>query len=157
MPEVKRTSILEAADRLATELKALPADERRDKALYHLQRLQLSVNASHSEAVRFAAFTVNKLVHDAEVELTPDLFRDFCSACDDVHAYLNELIEEKEVAKRRQAEREKQEAMARLRPSASSGAASSRGGGGDFSWKSAAGLAVGVVGLGIYYWRQLTR
>ena len=68
MPEVKRTSILEAADRLATELKALPADERRDKALYHLQRLQLSVNASHSEAVRFAAFTVNKLVHDAAAE-----------------------------------------------------------------------------------------
>ena len=107
--------------------------------------------------IRFIATVRNKLVHDAEVELTPDLFRDFCSACDDVHAYLNELIEEKEVAKRRQAEREKQEAMARLRPSASSGAASSRGGGGDFSWKSAAGLAVGVVGLGIYYWRQLTR
>ena len=68
MPEVKRTSILEAADRLATELKALPADERRDKALYHLQRLQLSVNASHSEAVRFAAFTVNKLVHDTAAQ-----------------------------------------------------------------------------------------
>ena len=57
--------ILEAAERLAAELKALPSDDRRDKALYHLQRLQLSVNASHSEAVRFAAFTVNKLVRDA--------------------------------------------------------------------------------------------
>lgn len=65
MPEATRSSILEAAERLAAALKALPADERRDKALYHLQRLQLSVNASHSEAVRFAAFTVNKLVHDA--------------------------------------------------------------------------------------------
>lgn len=107
--------------------------------------------------IRFIATVRNKLVHDANVELTPDLFRDFCSACDDVHAYLKELIQEKEAARRRQAEREKQEAMARLRPRHSSGGASRSGGGGDYTWKHAAGLAVGVVGLGIYYWRQLTR
>ena len=56
---------MEAADRLASLLQSVPADARREKALYHLQRLQLSVNASHSEAVRFAAFTVNKAVSDA--------------------------------------------------------------------------------------------
>jgi len=65
MAELTRSSVHEAADRLAAVLNTLPADERRDKALYHLQRLQLSVTASHSEAVRFAAFTVNKLVADA--------------------------------------------------------------------------------------------
>ncbi|MBK5296229.1 MAG: hypothetical protein JJE40_03660 [Vicinamibacteria bacterium] len=66
MAEATKSSILDAADRLAALLRAVPADQRRDKALYHLQRLQLSVSASHSEAVRFAAFTVNKTVHDAD-------------------------------------------------------------------------------------------
>jgi hypothetical protein len=66
MAEATKSSILDAADRLASLLQSVPADERRDKALYHLQRLQLSVSASHSEAVRFAAFTVNKTVHDAD-------------------------------------------------------------------------------------------
>lgn len=68
MAEATKSSILEAADRLASLLKSAPAGERRDKALYHLERLQLSVNASHSEAVRFAAFTVNKTVRDAAAE-----------------------------------------------------------------------------------------
>ena len=66
MAEATKSSILDAADRLASLLQSVPADERRDKALYHLQRLQLSVSASHSEAVRFAAFTVNKTVRDAD-------------------------------------------------------------------------------------------
>ena len=66
MAELTKSSIIDAADRLAAILRSQPADERRDKALYHLQRLQVSVNASHSEAVRFAAFTVNKIVRDAD-------------------------------------------------------------------------------------------
>jgi hypothetical protein len=66
MAEATKSSILDAADRVASLLQSVPADARREKALYHLQRLQLSVNASHSEAVRFAAFTVNKTVRDAE-------------------------------------------------------------------------------------------
>jgi len=65
MAEAAKVSIQDAAERLASLLQALPADERRAKALYHLERLRLSVSASHSEAVRFAAFTVNKIVHDA--------------------------------------------------------------------------------------------
>ena len=68
MAEAARVSIQDAAERLASLLQALPADERRAKALYHLERLQLSVSASHSEAVRFAAFTVNKIVHDAAAD-----------------------------------------------------------------------------------------
>ena len=71
MAEATKSSILDAADRLASLLRAVPADQRRDKALYHLQRLQLSVSASHSEAVRFAAFTVNKTVHDATADWGP--------------------------------------------------------------------------------------
>ena len=63
--EATKSSILEAAERLAAILKSVPADERQQKALYHLQRLQLAVSASHSEAVRFAAFTVDKTVRDA--------------------------------------------------------------------------------------------
>ena len=68
MAETTKASIQDAAQRLASLLQALPADERRDKALYHLERLQLSVGASHSEAVRFAAFTVNKIAHDAAAD-----------------------------------------------------------------------------------------
>ena len=64
--EATKSSILDAAERLASLLQSVPADAQREKALYHLQRLQLSVGASHSEAVRFAAFTVNKTVRDAE-------------------------------------------------------------------------------------------
>ncbi len=71
MAEATKSSILDAADRLASLLQSVPADAQRDKALYHLQRLQLSVSASHSEAVRFAAFTVNKTVHDAETGVLP--------------------------------------------------------------------------------------
>ena len=71
MAEATKSSILDAAERLASLLQSVPADERRDKALYHLQRLQLSVSASHSEAVRFAAFTVNKTVRDAAADWGP--------------------------------------------------------------------------------------
>jgi hypothetical protein len=71
MAEATKSSILDAAERLTSLLQSVPADVRRDKALYHLQRLQLSVGASHSEAVRFAAFTVNKIVHDATADWGP--------------------------------------------------------------------------------------
>ena len=73
MAEVTKSSILDAAERLASLLQSVPADARRDKALYHLQRLQLSVSASHSEAVRFAAFTVNKTIHDAAEDWGTDV------------------------------------------------------------------------------------
>lgn len=73
MAEATKSSILDAAERLARLLQPVPADPRRDKALYHLQRLQLSVGASHSEAVRFAAFTVNKTVHDAAADWGPEV------------------------------------------------------------------------------------
>jgi hypothetical protein len=71
MPEATKSSILDAVERLTSLLQSVPGDARREKALYHLQRLQLSVGASHSEAVRFAAFTVNKTVHDATSDWGP--------------------------------------------------------------------------------------
>ena len=71
MAQATKTSILEAVERLTSLLQLVPSDARREKALYHLQRLQLSVGASHSEAVRFAAFTVNKTVHDAAADWGP--------------------------------------------------------------------------------------
>ena len=51
MAEATKASIQDAAE-LWRRCCSLPADERRDKALYHLERLRLSVSASHSEAVR---------------------------------------------------------------------------------------------------------
>lgn len=54
-----------ARNRLESLISALPEDGRRGKALYHLDRLRLAFQSSHQEAVRFAAFTVNKTVHDA--------------------------------------------------------------------------------------------
>ena len=71
MVEATKSSILDAADRLTSLLQALPADDRRTRALYHLERLRLSVQASHQEAVRFAAFTVNKTIHDAAADWGP--------------------------------------------------------------------------------------
>ena len=65
MAEATKTSIIDAAERLASLLKTCPDDARRTKALYQLERLQLAVNASHQEGVRFAAFTISKTVHDA--------------------------------------------------------------------------------------------
>ncbi len=57
--------VLPTVDALVSLIKSQPEDARRDKALYHLERLHQAFQASHQEAVRFAAFTVNKTVHDA--------------------------------------------------------------------------------------------
>ena len=73
MAQATKTTIVSAAESLAALLKNTPAGERREKALYHLDRLQLAVQASHQEAVRFAAFTINKTVRDAADEWGPDV------------------------------------------------------------------------------------
>jgi len=57
--------VLPAVETLTNLLQTVPADARREKAFYHLDRLQKALVASHQEAVRFAAFTVNKTVHDS--------------------------------------------------------------------------------------------
>ena len=87
MAEATKSSILDAVERLSLLLRPLPADARRDKALYHLQRLQLSVGASHSEAVRFAAFTVNKTVHDATADWGPEVAGAMDSLRAELHAH----------------------------------------------------------------------
>ena len=68
MAQATKSSIIGAAESLAALLQNVPASDRREKALYHLERLQLSVQASHQEAVRFAAFTDNKTIRDAAAE-----------------------------------------------------------------------------------------
>ena len=72
MPEIATgasiDSVPAAAGRLKALLTAQPPDARREKALYHLERLRMAFQSSHQEAVRFAAFTVNKTVHDAAAE-----------------------------------------------------------------------------------------
>ena len=62
------TAVHDAASRLESLITALPQDARREKALYHLERLRMAFQSSHQEAVRFAAFTVNKTVHDAAAD-----------------------------------------------------------------------------------------
>jgi hypothetical protein len=65
MTSVETSRVLGAVDALTALLQGVPQDARREKALYHLDRLQKALAASHQEAVRFAAFTANKTVHDA--------------------------------------------------------------------------------------------
>ena len=86
-PEVRPyEQALEAAVRLQQLLQNLPADARRDKALYHLDRLQRAVSASHQEAVRFAAFTVNNTVHDAAADWGPPIVAAMAGLRDALHA-----------------------------------------------------------------------
>lgn len=59
---------ISAVAHLESLIRALPDDARREKVLYHLGRLRQAFLASHQEAVRFAAFTVNKTIHDAAAE-----------------------------------------------------------------------------------------
>jgi hypothetical protein len=73
MPDVSSDAatagaVHDAASRLESLVTALPQDARREKALYHLERLRMAFQSSHQEAVRFAAFTVNKTVRDAAAE-----------------------------------------------------------------------------------------
>ena len=65
MTSLDTDKVVAATSALSGLLTALPQSERRDKALYHLDRLQKALIASHQEAVRFAGFTVNKTVHDS--------------------------------------------------------------------------------------------
>ena len=62
------SGVHDAASRLESLITVLPRDARREKALYHLERLRMAFQSSHQEAVRFAAFTVNKTVHDAAAD-----------------------------------------------------------------------------------------
>jgi hypothetical protein len=63
--EPQNQSVNDAIDALERVLQPLPSGPGKDKALYHLGRLRTAVAASHQEAVRFAAFTINKTIHDA--------------------------------------------------------------------------------------------
>jgi len=63
--DAQKQSVNDAIDALERVLQNVASDASKDKALYHLGRLRLAIAASHQEAVRFAAFTINKTIHDA--------------------------------------------------------------------------------------------
>jgi len=65
METALKDKVILAAEHLEGLLHREPAGETRDKALYHLDRLKKAFLTSHQEAIRFAAFTVNKAVHDS--------------------------------------------------------------------------------------------
>ena len=91
MAQATKTTVGGAAESLAALLKNVPAGERREKALYHLDRLQQAVQASHQEAVRFAAFTVNKTVHDAAAEWGPGVVSAMETLRAELHAHGHEF------------------------------------------------------------------
>jgi hypothetical protein len=64
--------LLDLVNRLGTELRALPPSEPLQRALYHSERLQRAIRTSHSEGIRFAAFTVARGLRDHEAEMTPE-------------------------------------------------------------------------------------
>jgi hypothetical protein len=66
METALKDKVIPAAEHLERLLHGVPAAERREKALYHLDRLKKAFLTSHQEAIRFAAFTVNKAVHDSD-------------------------------------------------------------------------------------------
>jgi hypothetical protein len=68
MSAIQKQTVISAAEEFEAVLRNVSPDPRRDKALYHLDRLRSAVSASHQEAVRFAAFTINKTIHDASGE-----------------------------------------------------------------------------------------
>ncbi len=68
MADTVQMTLATALDQVEAAIEAAPADARREKALYHLERLRLALAASHQEGVRFAAFTLNKTVHDAAAD-----------------------------------------------------------------------------------------
>lgn len=85
-PDTTQHTVPDAAARLEALLTGLQADAHREKALYHLDRLRLAVNASHQEAVRFAAFTLNKIVHDTAAEWGPEVVAAMGSLRQALHA-----------------------------------------------------------------------
>ena len=68
MSNTAQMTLAAALDQVEAAVRTAPADARRDKALYHLERLRMALAASHQEGVRFAAFTLTKTVRDAAAD-----------------------------------------------------------------------------------------
>lgn len=85
MTNAVQSAIDRAADAVEALLQAQPDDERRARALYQLGRLRIAVAASHQEGVRFAAFTLHKIVRDTAATWGPQV----TSAMEELKAALN--------------------------------------------------------------------
>jgi hypothetical protein len=70
---IDRQQLAADVDALGAALAALPRTEALEKAVYHAERLAKAIRSSHSEATRFAAFTVLKILRDHGTELPADI------------------------------------------------------------------------------------
>jgi hypothetical protein len=70
---IDRQQLAADVDALRSALLALPHSDALEKAGYHCERLAQAIRSSHSEATRFAAFTVLKILRDRGAELPADL------------------------------------------------------------------------------------
>lgn len=66
-------TVADAIDRLEQLLAAQPDNHRRQQAIYQAGRLRRALAASHQEGVRFAAFTLGKIVQDAAASWSPEV------------------------------------------------------------------------------------
>lgn len=62
MQTLDKTAVFGRVDALKTALKAEPANASVDQALHQCDRLRQAVEMSHTEGLRFAAFTLTRLM-----------------------------------------------------------------------------------------------
>jgi hypothetical protein len=73
LSSLPKDTLLADVEALRAALAAAPVTDARQKALYQCERLAAAIQSSHSEAMRFAAFTVNKAVRDHGAEWPPEV------------------------------------------------------------------------------------
>ena len=69
--KIDRLQLASEVEALKADLASSPTAEYIEKALYHCARLTVAIRSSHNEGMRFAAFTVLKIVRDHAAELPP--------------------------------------------------------------------------------------
>jgi hypothetical protein len=70
---IDKAALLDRVTALKQSLEALPPSEPIQKAIYHADQLHIALKASHNEGIRFAAFTVARLIKNSERELPPQV------------------------------------------------------------------------------------
>jgi len=73
LSSLPKDTLLADVEALRAALASAPVTDAQQKALYQCERLAAAVQSSHSEALRFAAFTVNKAVRDHAAEWPPEV------------------------------------------------------------------------------------
>ena len=73
LSSLPKDTLLADVEALRAALAAAPVTDAQQKALYQCERLAAAIQSSHSEALRFAAFTLNKGVRDHAAEWPPEV------------------------------------------------------------------------------------